>query len=52
MMGVGGASLAEAAPRPPVRETVEPDSALAERLAPKLEQFRAAYPAIKNAVRG
>lgn len=34
--------------RPPVRETVLPDAALTDRLAPKLAQFRAAYPALKN----
>jgi len=48
MIGAGGASVAEACPRPPVRETIEPDPALAERLAPKLARFRAAYPAIKT----
>ncbi|HET9630403.1 MAG TPA: xylulokinase [Novosphingobium sp.] len=48
MIGAGGASIADACPRPAVRETVEPDPALAERLAPRLARFRAAYPAIKT----
>jgi len=48
MIGAGGASVADACPRPRVRETIEPDPALAERLAPKLTRFRAAYPAIKT----
>lgn len=47
MVGLGGASIADACPRPAVRETIEPDVALAERLAPKLARFRAAYLAIK-----
>ena len=47
MIGVGGASVVEACPRPAVRETVEPDPALAEQLAPKLARFRAVYPALK-----
>jgi xylulokinase len=45
-MAVTGASAAEACTRPPVRETVEPNRELAERLAPKLARFRAAYPAL------
>ena len=43
-----GASASEICVRPPVRETVIPDPLLAERLAPKLEKFRAAYPALKT----
>ena len=34
--------------RPPVRESITPDPELAERLAPKLARFRAAYSAIKS----
>ncbi|MDE2434967.1 MAG: xylulokinase [Sphingomonadales bacterium] len=43
-----GASVAEVCTRPPVRESIEPDPELAERLAPKLARFHAAYPAIKS----
>jgi xylulokinase len=32
---------------PPVQETVEPDSELTERLAPKLEKYRNLYPQLK-----
>ena len=46
-MAVTDASAAEACTRPPVRHVVEPDPALAERLAPNLARFRAAYPALK-----
>lgn len=34
--------------RPPVRESIHPDPALAERLAPKLARFRSAYAAIRT----
>jgi len=34
--------------RPPVRESIAPDPELAERLAPKLARFRAAYSAIRT----
>ena len=47
-IAVTGADPAEVCTPPPVRESVLPDPALAERLAPKLERFRAAYPAIKS----
>lgn len=43
-----GESPANICTRPPVRETIEPDPQLADRLAPKLERFRAAYPALKS----
>jgi xylulokinase len=46
-MAVTGASAAEACPRPAIRTSIAPDPALADRLAPKLEKFRAAYPALK-----
>ncbi len=46
-IAVTGASPAEACNRPPVRAVIEPDPALAERLAPKLERFRRAYAAIR-----
>lgn len=44
---VTGALPAEVYQRPPVSHVVEPDPALAERLAPKLAGFRAAYAAIR-----
>lgn len=47
-IAASGASVAEVCTRPPVRETIAPDPALAERLAPKLARFRAAYPALKS----
>ena len=47
-VAVTGESVAEACPRPPVRASIAPDPALAARLAPKLEKFRAAYPALKT----
>lgn len=43
-----GASASDVCTRPPVRESIAPDPLLAERLAPKLEKFRAAYPALKT----
>ncbi|MFM5923641.1 MAG: xylulokinase [Novosphingobium sp.] len=43
-----GAAIADVCTHPPVRETIAPDPALAERLAPKLAKFRAAYPALKD----
>ncbi|MFM5947778.1 MAG: FGGY-family carbohydrate kinase, partial [Novosphingobium sp.] len=43
-----GADPATICIRPPVRESVLPDPRLAERLAPKLAKFRAAYPALKT----
>ena len=47
-MAVTGAGAAEICVRPPVRETIEPDAALAARLAPKLTRFRTAYGALKS----
>jgi xylulokinase len=47
-MAVTGASAAEVCTRPPVAHLIEPDSLLAERLAPKLAKFRSAYPALKS----
>jgi xylulokinase len=47
-MAVTGASAAEVCTRPQVLATIEPDPALSDRLAPKLEQFRRAYPALKS----
>jgi xylulokinase len=47
-MAVTGASAAEACIRPPVSHVIEPDPALAERLAPKLAKFRSAYAAIRD----
>jgi xylulokinase len=47
-MAVTGASAAEVCIRPPVSHVIEPDPALAQRLAPKLAKFRAAYAAIRD----
>ena len=46
-IAVTGASAAEACTRPAIAHVIEPDPALAARLAPKLARFRAAYPALK-----
>ncbi|WP_333836760.1 xylulokinase [Novosphingobium sp.] len=43
-----GASVAEVCTRPPVRAAIEPDAALAARLAPKQDQFRRAYRALHD----
>jgi xylulokinase len=48
MMAVTGASASEACARPRVIDAIEPDAALAEILAPKLERFRRIYPAIRD----
>ena len=48
LMAVTGASAAEACTRPSVSHVIEPDPALADRLAPRLARFRAAYPALKS----
>jgi xylulokinase len=47
-IAVTGARPAEICVRPPVSHVVEPDPALAERLANKLARFRAAYPAVRT----
>lgn len=47
-MAVTGMASEEVCTSPPVLHTIEPDPALAERLAPKLSRFRAAYAAISN----
>ena len=47
-MAVTGASAAEACTRPPVNRILEPDPALAARLASKIERFRRAYAAIRD----
>jgi xylulokinase len=47
-MGVTGASATEACRRPPVSHVIEPDAALAERLAPQLTRYRAASAAIRS----
>ena len=47
-LALTGEDPAQVCTRPPVRTTVAPDPQLAERLAPKLEKFRAAYPALKT----
>ena len=43
-----GMSAAEACQRPRVLDTIEPDAALADALAPKLATFRRAYAAIRE----
>ncbi|KFG89051.1 Xylulokinase [Sphingobium herbicidovorans NBRC 16415] len=48
LMAVTGASPAEACVAPPLSRVIEPDRALADRLAPKLARFRAAYAALKS----
>lgn len=48
LMAVTGASAAQACTRPPVSHVIEPDPALADRLAPRLSRFRAAYAALKS----
>ena len=47
-IAVTGASAADVCTRPPVAHIIEPDPLLAERLAPKREKFRAAYPALRS----
>ncbi|MFM5931283.1 MAG: xylulokinase [Novosphingobium sp.] len=47
-IAVTGASPEQVCTRPPVRHVIEPDRALADRLAPKLEKFRRAYAAIRS----
>lgn len=47
-IAVTGASVEEVCTRAPLIASIAPDPALAERLAPKLERFRAAYPALKS----
>lgn len=47
-IAVTGASAAEVCIRPPTRQVIEPDAALADSLAPKLARFRAAYPLIRQ----
>lgn len=47
-MALTGASAAEVCTKPPVAHVIEPDPALAEALAPKLERFRRAYPALRS----
>ncbi len=48
MMADTGASAAEACTSPPTRQMIEPDAGLAERLAPKLNQFRRTAAAIRK----
>ena len=48
LMAVTGASAAEACTRPPLSHVIEPEPALAERLAPKRDRFRTAYPAMRT----
>ena len=48
MISASGASAAEACTAPSIRHVIEPDPALADALAPKLERFRRAYAAIRS----
>jgi xylulokinase len=45
-LAVEGGSPAEVCVAPPVSHVIEPDAALADRLASKLSAFRDAYPRI------
>jgi xylulokinase len=47
-LAVDGGDPVEVCAAPPVAEIIEPDSTLAERLAPKLAAFRDAYPRISK----
>lgn len=47
-IAVTGSSPQDVCTRPKVLASIAPDPALAQCLAPKLEQFRAAYPALKS----
>lgn len=47
-MAVTGETAREACTRPPVLDIIEPEPELAERLAPKLQRFRAATAAIRT----
>jgi len=47
-MGVTGGNARDVCIRPAVRATLEPDPALAARLAPKQERFRRAYQALQH----
>jgi xylulokinase len=47
-IAVTGADPAEVCTRPPLSHSIEPDPTLAERLAPKLAAFRAAYGAVRH----
>lgn len=47
-IAVTGANPAEICIRPPTSHVIAPDPALAERLAPKLARFRAAYAATRS----
>lgn len=47
-LALTGEAPADVCIRPPVTHAIEPDPLLAERLAPKLAQFRSAYPALRD----
>ena len=47
-IGVESCSIADAFARPQIAAVIEPDPRLADQLAPKLERFRSAYPALKS----
>lgn len=48
MMGVTGARPEQACTAPGLEHLIEPDPALSEQLAPRLERFRRAYAAIRS----
>jgi xylulokinase len=48
VMAVTGATTRQACAPPPLSGIVEPDPLLAERLAPRLARFRAAYAALRS----
>lgn len=47
-MAVTGADPADVCVAPPVRDAIEPDAALRDRLAPKRARFRTAYPLVRQ----
>lgn len=47
-IAVTGAAISDVCTRPSLITSIGPDADLAARLAPKLEKFRAAYPALKS----
>lgn len=51
-IAVDGGAPAQVCAPPPVAHVVEPDAELRDRLAPKLQQFRAAYPRVTPKQKG
>jgi xylulokinase len=48
MVAASGMTVGEACTRPRIIDSIEPEPALADRLAPKLAIFRRAYPALRD----